>query len=114
MRSPKRVRNCETNFTNIATLTFVGALLCGWFVAGCASYRPQPLPEESLLERAKSQSDSGLRVSVAVLGEEQNKAMFGVSLAKAGIQPIWILIENDDTVPYILFPHNVDHNAFSP
>jgi len=68
----------------------LGMLAYGWLASGCTSYRPHPLPEASLLAQATTQSDGALRIAVAVLDAEQNKAMFGVSLVQAGIQPVWL------------------------
>ena len=114
MRILQSVPSLRTMFANMPVLTFVGILVGGWLAGGCTSYRPQPLSEVALLAQAKTKNDGAVRVSVAVLNEEQNKALFGASLVDVGIQPIWLRIENNDTVPYILFPHNVDPQAFSP
>jgi hypothetical protein len=93
---------------------FVGLFACVCFAFGCTSYRPQPLPEVALLAQAVTKSEGSVRVSVAVLDQQQNNAVFGAPLINVGIQPVWLRIDNDDTVPYILLPHNVDANAFSP
>jgi len=73
-------------FINTPALAFVGVLACVCFAFGCASYRPQPFPEAALLEQAETKSNGPVRVSVAVLDEEQNKAIFGASLGNVGIQ----------------------------
>jgi hypothetical protein len=114
LRTLQSVPSLRTMFANMPALTFVGILVGGWLAGGCTSYRPQPLSEVALLEQAKTKNDGAVRISVAVLNEEQNKALFGASLVDVGIQPIWLRIENNDTIPYILFPHNVAPQAFSP
>jgi len=114
LRISQSVPSLRTMFANMPALTFVGILVGGWLAGGCTSYRPQPLSAVALLEQAKTKNDGAVRISVAVLNEEQNKALFGASLVDVGIQPIWLRIENNDTIPYILFPHNVDPHAFSP
>jgi hypothetical protein len=101
-------------FAHPPALAFVGVFACVCFAVGCTPYRPQPLREASLLTQSETKGDGMVRVSVAVLDEVQNKAIFGASLGNVGIQPVWLHIENDDTVPYLLLPQNVDPQAFSP
>jgi LssY-like putative type I secretion system component LssY len=114
LRTSQSVPSLRTMGANMRALMFIGILVGGWLVGGCTSYRPQPWSEIALLAHAKTKNDGAVRVSAAVLTEEQNKALFGASLVDVGMQPVWLRIENNDTVPYILFPHNVDPQAFSP
>lgn len=80
---------------------------------GCAKFDPKPLKEIPFLERAESQSRDGLRVVVAVLDARESKQAFGVDLAKKKIQPVWIEIENESDVPYVLMRTAVDPAYFS-
>ena len=99
---------------NTLTVTFLAALACVCVACGYSSYRSQPLTEVPFLERSITKNDRAVRVSAAVLDGQQSNAIFGTPLVKVGIQPVWLRIDNGDTVPYILFSHNVDPNAFSP
>ena len=55
-----------------------------------------------------------LRVTAAVLSAEESEAVFGVSLYKRGIQPVWLEIENKDEEPTWFLPFSVDPDYFSP
>lgn len=70
--------------------------------------------EQSLfMERKQTQTQDKVTVTVAVLSDKESKEIFGVALAKKGIQPVWIEIENRDTVPYFFIPRNMDPNYYS-
>jgi hypothetical protein len=71
-------------FAHMPALTCVGILVGGWLAGGCTSYRPQPWSEVALLAQAQTKNDGAVQVSVAVLNEEQNKALFGASLVDVG------------------------------
>jgi hypothetical protein len=51
---------------------------------------------------------------VAVPTAGESARLFGVPLADNGIQPVWLKIENHDTVPYWLLPLSLDPDYFSP
>ena len=84
--------------------------------AGCAvrSYSPRPLAEVPFKDRAQTQSEDGVRVTVAVLSAEECKEVFGLDLYKRDIQPIWIEIENKYETMLIFLPYGVDPGYFSP
>jgi hypothetical protein len=83
-------------------------------VAGCGSFHPTPLREVSLHQRAVSQDKGKVRVTVAVPTAGESARLFGVPLAANGIQPVWLKMENHDTVPYWLLPLSLDPDYFSP
>jgi hypothetical protein len=83
-------------------------------VAGCGSFHPMPMSEVSLQQRAVSQAKGKVRVTVAVPTAGESARLFGVPLAANGIQPVWLKIENHDTVPYWLLPLSLDPDYFSP
>jgi hypothetical protein len=79
-----------------------------WLVlSGCAAYAPPPAVPVSFDQRAQTQRDEHLRVSVTVLSPEECRAVFGVPLYDVGVQPIWLHIENLDRVPYLFFDANI-------
>src|SRR5262245_39205967 len=64
---------------------------------GCAAVRLQPDPGPSgFKSRALSRSDGGVRVSTSVLSADESLALYGVPLAKKGIQPVWTEVEKHD------------------
>lgn len=84
--------------------------------AGCAgrSYNPRPMAEVPFKSRAQTQSEDGVRVTVAVLSAEECKEVFGLDLYKRDIQPIWIEIENKYETMLAFMPYGVDPDYFSP
>src|SRR5687767_12658246 len=82
--------------------------------AGCGSFLPKPLSEVTFLEQAVTQERGKVRVTVAVPTADESTQLFGVPVAAKGIQPVWLRIENHDTVPYWLLPLSLDPDYFSP
>ncbi len=81
---------------------------------GCASFQPRPLEDIPFRDRAQTQTDGALTVTVAVLSEEESEEAFGVPLYGQGIQPIWLQIENRSPDPFWFLPVGVDPNYFAP
>ena len=85
-------------------------------LAGCAS-SPEPvtpLPEGDYRERIHVQEQEGLRVSAAVPSAKEAQELFGKSLYKQGIQPVWLRIENLGQTPITFLPVGLDPHYFSP
>ena len=61
-------------------------------------YEPAPT-EAGYLERAQVQEDPRARVTVAVLSAAESHRLFGVDLARRGIQPVFVRIENRSPEP---------------
>ena len=81
--------------------------------AACASFQPVPLNEVPFRERAQTQRQGKIEVTVAVLTKEESRQVFGVNLARHKIQPVWVKVRNDDDIEYAAFPVSVDPNYFS-
>jgi hypothetical protein len=85
-------------------------------LAACAS-APEPvapLPEGDYRARIQVQEDNGVRVSAAVPSASESRELFGKPLYERGIQPVWLKIENDRTVPINFLPVGLDPQYFSP
>lgn len=54
-----------------------------------------------------------ISVTVAVLNDQESEIVFDVPAVSRGVEPIWMKIENNDTVPYVLFPIRIDSNYYS-
>ncbi len=91
----------------------IGTLLHSTTLAGCIRYRAAPLDTVPFQERAIVQERDGLRVSASALGSEEAHTLFGVSLAKLGIQPVWIRIANDTDDAYLFFQQTVDPDYYA-
>lgn len=81
---------------------------------GCTTFAPRPTDEVSFKERAETQVQGGLSVTVAVPTIKEAKAIYGVDLARRGIQPVWIEIKNEEPITYWFLPSGLDPEYFSP
>jgi len=91
-------------------LIALSAAIC---VSACASYNPIPLEDLSFKDRAQTEEQGGLKVSVSVLGREEAQQAFGVNLQKRGIQPVWLEVENRTDKNFWLMMTGLDPNYFS-
>jgi hypothetical protein len=76
-------------------------------------YAPQPTVR-SFLERTQTQDQPAAAVTVAVLDAAESEHMFGVPLARRGIQPVFLRIANRDETPLRLQVVNIDPMYFTP
>jgi len=91
------------------------AALLAAFVAGCAGgFDPKPIDQVPFRERSVTQIDNGIRVTTAVPDAKESKELFGVSLYRKGIQPVWIEIENTTTQDVWFLPFGVDSDYHTP
>ena len=65
------------------------------------------------LGRLRTQQQAGVTVHLAIPTEEQAAKFFGVPLAEANIQPIWLRIENTSEHDYWLLPISIDPDYYS-
>ena len=82
--------------------------------SGCARFRPRPMEEVGFKERAQTQVDGNVGVTVAVLSAKESKEVFGVPLARKLIQPVWLEIENNEDFPIYFLWTGLDPEYFSP
>jgi hypothetical protein len=81
---------------------------------GCASYRPPAEYPQDFRARAETQSEGGVRVSAALLTEDEAKQVFATPVIANEIQPIWLEIDNQEDEEYALMLLSVDPEYFSP
>ena len=82
---------------------------------GCATgFEPEPIESVPFRERAVTQVEDGVKVTAAVPSAGETRDLFGVSLYKKRIQPVWIEIENLTQHPLVFMPIGVDSNYHSP
>ena len=92
----------------------ITAFLVIW-VGGCTVYqKPRPIHDVPFMERSQSKVDGDVRVTVAVLSAEESRQLFGVNLAGQDIQPVWIRVQNADTIAYWLMSSGLDPDYYSP
>ena len=91
------------------------ALITCSIVAACATgFEPRPIDSVPFRDRSVTQTDSGVKVTAAVPSASETRDLFGISLYKKGVQPVWLEIENltDDWVVYL--PAGTDYDYHSP
>jgi len=106
-RRPGATRSSQA----IASIALVLQLLT---LQGCVTYRPGSLEEAAFHERIESGFEDEVRVSTAALSRKESEVLFGVPIARNGIQPVWIEISNADQRRYLFFQQTVDPQYFSP
>jgi len=77
-------------------------------------YRPKPIEDVAFLDHAKTQRIGPVRVTTSALGPNESRAVFGTELALNGIQPVWLEVENNDTLPLFYLRAGTDPEWFSP
>jgi len=77
-------------------------------------YHPKSLAEVPFLDHAESRTSGPVRVTAAALAPDESNAIFGVPLALEGIQPVWLEVQNEDTVPLFYLRAGTDPAWFSP
>ncbi len=83
------------------------------FITGCASISaPFNAEHPDYKSRVSVHKDGKVQVSASALSPHESRAVFGVALAKKGIQPVWIEVENRDDVAYWLMFPGLDPNFF--
>jgi hypothetical protein len=88
-------------------------LVCLPIFYGCATFNPRPMDEVPFRQRAQTQEQDGLRVTVSVPTRGETRQALGVDLEKKQIQPVWIQIENDTDEPFWFMLHGLDPNYYS-
>jgi hypothetical protein len=83
---------------------------------GCATSEPLPgaAPYKPYRERAQTQAQGDLSVTVALPTAAEAADIYGVDLAGEQIQPVWVEVRNDAAVPYWFLSSGLDPNYYAP
>lgn len=94
----------------------VGAsIFLALFMDACATFKiPATINEAPVHERALTKESNGIRVSAAVVGDQEAKQIFGIDLARKNIQAVWLDVENNAGRPLLLLPTAIDPEYFAP
>jgi len=76
-------------------------------------YRPDP-SADAYLARSQTQSDARAEATVAVLTAAESRSLFGVDLARRGIQPVFLRITNRSAGSLRLQLVDLDPRYFTP
>jgi LssY C-terminus len=76
-------------------------------------YSPHP-EERSFLHREITRRDVDVEATVAVPSDGETERVFGVRLARHGLQAVWLQVVNDGSEPLWLDRIRIDPNYFTP
>ena len=92
--------------------TILLALLC---INACSTFKkPATINEAPIYDRALSKESNGVRVSTAVVGDEEARQTFGIDLSRKKIQAVWVQVDNNSDKSLILLPITIDPEYFAP
>jgi hypothetical protein len=77
-------------------------------------FTPRPLGEVGFERRAQTKTAGDVQVSVVALTEAESRDAMGVDLAREGIQPVWIRVQNGESIGFVAPPIVIDPEYFSP
>jgi len=80
---------------------------------GCATSSVQTEPID-YRARAETKTQDGVSVSAVALSSEESLDTFSLPLAKRGIQPVWIEVENRADEKFVLMLLSIDPDYFAP
>jgi hypothetical protein len=95
----------------IGSCVLVAATL---FVASLAAQAQEEPRNPAFLDRALSQSNGDVRITVAVPSGSETQELFGVPLYKKKIQPVWLDITNERESAITFLPLGLDPEYFTP
>ena len=75
---------------------------------------PNEAGPPEFLERAVSQQEAGVTITVAVPSAGETQEFFGMPLYRRKIQPVWLEIVNDRESPITFLPFGLDPEYFTP
>ena len=106
----------ESKYLKIKRSFIVGlTIYLALFVNACATFKkPDTINEASVQDRAQTEESNGIRVSAALVGDEEARHIFGIDLPKKNIQALWIAIENNTDRRLILLPTAIDPEYYAP
>lgn len=104
-------------YTTRARRSFMVGLAAGlmMFMSACTTWmKPAGINEALIHERATTREENSIKVSAAIVSDEEAKQIFGLDLATKKIQAIWLEIENNSDHRLILLPTAIDDDYFAP
>jgi len=83
-------------------------------IIGSLFYNPQPIDQVPFKQHAQTQTDGAIRVSCAILTDDESQALFDIDLKLRWMQAVWVEVENNSDRPYWLLSTVVDPDYFAP
>mgnify|MGYP003445746373 CR=1 FL=1 len=81
--------------------------------AGAPAVAQTPAERPGYLGRAVSKTDRDVRVSVAVLSDEEGEAVYGARLAAMSIQPVWVEVAKAGVQTYGLLSPGIEPHTMT-
>ncbi len=102
--------------TKIKQSIVVGIAIClAFMMNACATFKPPAAVNEAPIKgRAQTEEANGIRVSTALVSDEEARRIFGIDLSKKSIQALWLAIENNSDRPLLLLPTAIDPEYYAP
>src|SRR5690242_7851661 len=91
-------------------LRAIGSVVSRIFIV---RYRPEPA-FRGFMDRAQRQAGPAAEVTAAVLDAVESRRVFGVPLARRGIQPVFLRVMNRGQVPLRLHLLSIDPSYYTP
>jgi hypothetical protein len=106
----------KRQFKQMKRSAVVGIAIClTLLVNACATFKkPAAVNEAPIQGRAQTKEANGIRVSTALVGDEETRQIFGIDLSKKDIQALWLAIENNTDRSLILMPTAIDPEYYAP
>jgi hypothetical protein len=105
-------------YSRVRTSLIVALLLCvsagAMIMINSVHFSPDPSGDVDFIAHAQQKSAAGMRVSASALGARESRRSFGEDLAKYGIQPVWLSIENETDDQLVYLPIAMDPEYYSP
>jgi hypothetical protein len=94
----------------------MSTLMAAVLISSCATgvYRPVSIDSVAFRDRAETQVEGNIRVTAAIPDVEETRAIFGFPLYDKDIEPIWLEIENNGTLPVRFAPYGTDPDYYPP
>lgn len=83
-------------------------------LASCATFEPQPVEVSDGPGEIYSESRADVSVSATLLSDEQSEQLYGVDMAAAGLQAVWLKIDNRSDRAQWLLISALDPNYYPP
>jgi len=83
-------------------------------LSGCASYHPFAVDEVPFKNHSQTKVDGNVRVTAAVLTNQEGEQVFGVDLALRWVQAVWVEVENKGSHNYWLLSSALDPDYYAP
>jgi hypothetical protein len=102
--------------TKIKQSIVVGIAIClAFMMNACATFKPPAAINEAPIQgRAQTKEANGVRVSTALVSDEEARSVFEIDLSKKEVQALWLGIENNTDRPLLLLPTAIDPDYYAP